>query len=70
MTGSPAWMFGAWILGGAVSIVGALCYAELATAWPHAGGDYHFLRRAFGANTTKATPATPSNAHGCAPTLS
>ena len=50
MTGSPAWMFGAWILGGAISIAGALCYAELATAWPHAGGDYHFLRRAFGAN--------------------
>jgi amino acid transporter len=50
MTGSPAWMFAAWILGGAISIVGALCYAELATAFPHAGGDYHFLRRAFGAN--------------------
>jgi APA family basic amino acid/polyamine antiporter len=48
MTGSPGWMFAAWLLGGAVSIVGALCYAELATAWPHAGGDYHFLRRAYG----------------------
>ena len=48
MTGSPEWMFAAWLLGGAVSIVGALCYAELATAWPHAGGDYHFLGRAFG----------------------
>ena len=52
MTGSPAWMFAAWILGGAISIVGALCYAELATAWPHAGGDYHFLRRAYGANVS------------------
>ena len=52
MTGSPAWMFGAWILGGAISIVGALCYAELAMAWPHAGGDYHFLRRAFGADVS------------------
>jgi amino acid transporter len=37
-----------WIAGGAVSIVGALCYAELATAYPSAGGDYHFLQRAFG----------------------
>src|SRR5690606_27661120 len=46
--GSPAWMFGAWVLGGLVSIVGALVYAELATACPHAGGDYHFLRRAYG----------------------
>ena len=52
MTGSPTWMFAAWILGGAISIIGALCYAELASAWPHAGGDYHFLRRAFGANVS------------------
>jgi amino acid transporter len=37
-----------WVLGGLVSLVGALCYAELATAYPHAGGDYHFLTRAFG----------------------
>jgi amino acid transporter len=37
-----------WIVGGAISIVGALCYAELATAYPSAGGDYHFLQRAFG----------------------
>jgi amino acid transporter len=48
MTGSPGWMFAAWVLGGAISLAGALCYAELATAWPHAGGDYHFLRRAYG----------------------
>lgn len=38
----------AWVLGGIVSCVGALCYAELATAYPHAGGDYHFLTRAYG----------------------
>jgi amino acid transporter len=37
-----------WVAGGAVSLVGALCYAELATAYPSAGGDYHFLQRAFG----------------------
>jgi APA family basic amino acid/polyamine antiporter len=37
-----------WVLGGAISLLGALCYAELATAYPHAGGDYHFVRRAFG----------------------
>ena len=48
LTGSTAWMFGAWILGGLISLMGALCYAELATAYPSAGGDYHFLRRAFG----------------------
>jgi amino acid transporter len=38
----------AWTLGGAISLVGALCYAELATTYQHAGGDYHFLTRAFG----------------------
>jgi hypothetical protein len=38
----------AWTLGGIASWVGAFCYAELATAYPHAGGDYQFLRRAFG----------------------
>lgn len=48
MTGSAGWMFGAWALGGLVSLIGALCYAELATAYPHAGGDYHFLHRAYG----------------------
>ena len=45
---SPEMMFGAWLLGGVVSLIGALCYAELATAYPHAGGDYHFLQRAYG----------------------
>jgi APA family basic amino acid/polyamine antiporter len=48
MTGSAPWMFGAWLLGGLISLIGALCYAELATAYPSAGGDYHFLRRAYG----------------------
>lgn len=47
-SGSEAWMFAAWIAGGVVSLIGALCYAELATAYPNAGGDYHFLRRAYG----------------------
>jgi APA family basic amino acid/polyamine antiporter len=48
MAGTPSWMFGAWAVGGLVSLIGALCYAELATAYPHAGGDYHFLHRAYG----------------------
>lgn len=46
--GSPEWLFIAWIVGGVVSLIGALCYAELATTYPHAGGDYHFLFRAYG----------------------
>jgi basic amino acid/polyamine antiporter, APA family len=48
MTGSVEWMFGAWLLGAALALVGALCYAELATAFPNAGGDYYFLTRAYG----------------------
>jgi len=45
---SAFWLFGAWIAGGAISLAGALCYAELATAFPNAGGDYHFLKTAYG----------------------
>ncbi|MEX2223239.1 MAG: amino acid permease [Candidatus Rokuibacteriota bacterium] len=38
----------AWAAGGAISLIGALCYAELAAAYPSPGGDYHYLARAFG----------------------
>jgi len=38
----------AWLLGGLVSIAGALCYGELAGAYPHTGGEYHFLTHAYG----------------------
>ena len=37
-----------WIVGGIVSFLGALCYAELATTYPHVGGNYEYLKRAFG----------------------
>jgi basic amino acid/polyamine antiporter, APA family len=37
-----------WAVGGLVALAGALCYAELASTYPHAGGEYHVLRRAFG----------------------
>jgi len=40
-----------WLAGGAMSLVGALCYAELTSTYPHAGGDYHYLNRAFGKTT-------------------
>ena len=46
--GDTAAFVAAWLLGGLVSLIGALCYAELATAYPNAGGDYHFLHRAYG----------------------
>jgi basic amino acid/polyamine antiporter, APA family len=46
--GSADWFFLVWIAGGVISLLGALCYAELSTTFPHAGGDYHFLRTAYG----------------------
>ena len=47
-TGSFWWLMAAWTAGGLISMAGALCYAELATAFPNAGGDYHFLKTAYG----------------------
>ncbi|MCA1855624.1 amino acid permease [Massilia oculi] len=51
LSGSAGWMFALWLLGGLISLVGALCYSELSTAYPHPGGDYHYLHRAYGRGT-------------------
>ena len=51
MAGSAEWMFIAWLLGGALSLVGALCYAELAVRFPEAGGEYVYLRQGYGGRT-------------------
>jgi APA family basic amino acid/polyamine antiporter len=45
---SGAAFFATWILGGVVSLCGALVYAELAGRFPETGGEYAFLSRAFG----------------------
>jgi len=37
-----------WLVGGLISFIGALCYAELAGAYPDPGGDYRYLVRAYG----------------------
>lgn len=50
ISGDAGWALVLWLAGALISICGALCYAELCTAYPHAGGDYHFLHRAFGRN--------------------
>jgi amino acid transporter len=47
----PEYAIGAWVLGGVMSLIGALCYAELATTYPTAGGDYTYLTRAYGPAT-------------------
>jgi amino acid transporter len=47
-TTGPWQALGAWALGGVLSLVGALCYAELSTTYPRTGGDYEYLTRAYG----------------------
>ena len=46
--GSSLGVLGIWVAGGLLALAGALCYAELATAYPHQGGDYVYLNRAYG----------------------
>lgn len=46
--GSEFAFIAVWIFGGLLTLIGALCYAELAAAHPHSGGEYHFLSRAYG----------------------
>ena len=41
-------ILGVWLLGGALAFAGALAYAELAARQPEAGGEYVYLREAFG----------------------
>lgn len=44
----PALFIGIWVIGGILTVCGALTYAELAALYPLAGGDYHYLKAAYG----------------------
>ena len=46
--GSPTWVMIAWVAAGLLSLAGALTYAELSAMKPEAGGEYVFLRDAYG----------------------
>ncbi|HEV2000435.1 MAG TPA: amino acid permease, partial [Xanthobacteraceae bacterium] len=46
--GSGGAFLAVWLIGGLIMLLGALCYAELGSAHPDAGGEYHFLSRAYG----------------------
>jgi APA family basic amino acid/polyamine antiporter len=48
LVGSPGWLLVAWALAGVLTICGALSCAELAAMMPRAGGQYVFLREAYG----------------------
>ena len=48
LVGSPGWLLVAWVLAGLMTLTGALCCAELAAMMPRAGGQYVFLREAYG----------------------
>ena len=44
---SPGWVLLCWLFGGVIAIAGALCYAELATRMPEAGGEYIYLKKLY-----------------------
>jgi APA family basic amino acid/polyamine antiporter len=44
----PGAMLGVWLLGGLLALAGAMAYAELATLRPRAGGEYVYLKEAYG----------------------
>jgi APA family basic amino acid/polyamine antiporter len=46
--GSPLWLLVVWLVMGVMTLSGALCYAELASRFPQAGGGYVYLREAYG----------------------
>ena len=49
--GSPFWLFVIWMVMGAMTLSGALCYGELAARFPEAGGSYVYLREIYGKAT-------------------
>ena len=46
--GSVEWVFAVWVVGGLLTLAGALTYAELAAMLPEAGGEYVYLNEAYG----------------------
>ncbi|HEX5723822.1 MAG TPA: amino acid permease [Longimicrobiaceae bacterium] len=48
LVGAPGWLLAAWALAGVLTLTGSLACAELAALWPRAGGQYVFLREAYG----------------------
>ncbi|HRD37403.1 MAG TPA: amino acid permease, partial [Bacteroidia bacterium] len=49
--GSPLWLLLCWVLSGVITLFAALSYGELAGMMPEAGGQFVYLKRAFGRMT-------------------
>ena len=45
--GSAGWLLGVWLVTGALTVIAALSYGELAAMMPRAGGQYVYLREAY-----------------------
>ncbi|HMF16977.1 MAG TPA: amino acid permease, partial [Gemmataceae bacterium] len=43
---------GVWALAGVLPLIGAFCFAELASTYPRSGGEYVYLTRAFGSSVS------------------
>jgi APA family basic amino acid/polyamine antiporter len=50
VAGAGQWSLLLWVAGGVVALIGAMCYAELATAYPQVGGTYVYLSQGLGRN--------------------
>ena len=46
--GSATWFFAAWLAGGVITLIGALCFAELASYFRATGGPIRYATEAFG----------------------
>ena len=51
LVGAPGWLLAVWAIAGLMTVTGALCCAEMAAMMPRAGGQYVFLREAYGPAT-------------------
>src|SRR3954469_15003828 len=48
VAGAGQWSLALWVVGGLVALAGAMCYAEMATAFPQVGGTYVYLSEGLG----------------------
>src|SRR4051812_9041296 len=48
VAGARQWALALWVVGGLVALAGAMCYAEMATAFPQVGGTYVYLSEGLG----------------------